>query len=150
MFPVIYKTNVIAFILLFFPDLAMTSMTKLSGIRLLQKDINYVRFVIILSFASRKTLIIRVTKNSLSTVVSRYFYRPTFAVLFIFLALAVGLRLLNVKEDMHMRTFSGKRSTLALAIAAVTAMSGWVVFRRPAQQALSMIQLNRRYLLLAA
>ena len=28
---------------------------------------------------------------------------------------------------MHMRTFSGKRSTLALAIAAVTAMSGWVV-----------------------
>ena len=26
-----------------------------------------------------------------------------------------------------MRTFSGKRSTLALAIAAVTAMSGWVV-----------------------
>ena len=25
-----------------------------------------------------------------------------------------------------MRTFSGKRSTLALAIAAVTAMSGWV------------------------
>ena len=26
-----------------------------------------------------------------------------------------------------MRTFSGKRSTLALAIAAVTAMSGWIV-----------------------
>lgn len=26
-----------------------------------------------------------------------------------------------------MRTFSGKRNTLALAIAAVTAMSGWVV-----------------------
>ena len=26
-----------------------------------------------------------------------------------------------------MRTFSGKRSTLALAVAAVTAMSGWVV-----------------------
>jgi hypothetical protein len=40
---------------------------------------------------------------------------------------------------MHMRTFSGKRSTLALAIAAVTAMSGWIVFRRPAQQVLLMI-----------
>lgn len=39
-----------------------------------------------------------------------------------------------------MRTFSGKRSTLALAIAAVTAMSGWVVVPQPAQQALSMIQ----------
>ncbi|VTM53307.1 N-acetylglucosamine-regulated outer membrane porin [Klebsiella pneumoniae] len=34
-----------------------------------------------------------------------------------------------------MRTFSGKRSTLALAIAAVTAMSGWVWLHRPAQQA---------------
>ncbi|AZA43405.1 hypothetical protein EB840_09455 [Klebsiella quasipneumoniae] len=34
------------------------------------------RFVIILSFASRKTLIIRVTKNSLSTVVSRPFSPP--------------------------------------------------------------------------
>ncbi len=26
-----------------------------------------------------------------------------------------------------MRTFSGKRSTLALAIAGITAMSGWIV-----------------------
>jgi len=33
---------------------------------------------------------------------------------------------LKVKEDIHMRTFSGKRSTLALAIAGVTAMSGWI------------------------
>ena len=39
-----------------------------------------------------------------------------------------------------MRTFSGKRSTLALAIAAVTAMSGLDrLFRRPAQQVLLMI-----------
>lgn len=33
---------------------------------------------------------------------------------------------LSVNKESHMRTFSGKRSTLALAIAGITAMSGWV------------------------
>jgi outer membrane porin, OprD family len=44
----------------------------------------------------------------------------------IFIAAHLVSAFLKVKEDMHMRTFSGKRSTLALAIAGVTAMSGWI------------------------
>ncbi|CDL53848.1 hypothetical protein [Klebsiella pneumoniae] len=43
------------------------------------------RFVIILSFASRKTLIIRVTKNkSIYSGFAVFFTAPHFAVLFIF------------------------------------------------------------------
>jgi hypothetical protein len=42
-----------------------------------------------------------------------------------------------------MRTFSGKRSALALAIAGVTAMSGLVVLQRPKQQVSSMILPSR-------
>ena len=39
-----------------------------------------------------------------------------------------------------MRTFSGKRSALALAIAGITALSGLVVVPQAQAEALSMIQ----------
>ena len=45
-----------------------------------------------------------------------------------------------------MRTFSGKRSTLALAIAGVTAMSGFMAMPEIHRR----FNLNRRYILLAA
>lgn len=50
-----------------------------------------------------------------------------------------------------MRTFSGKRSTLALAIAGVTAMSGFMAIPGgSAPKVHRRFNLNRRYLLLAA
>jgi hypothetical protein len=54
------------------------------------------------------------------------FSRSSFFLKFLFFASALR-RILKVKEDLTMRTFSGKRSTLALAIAGVTALSGFTM-----------------------
>lgn len=95
------------------------------------------RLVIILCFRAEKGLIIRVAKNSLFTVTRKSSFFVTLFKIFIFFSLlAFATAYLKVKEDIHMRTFSGKRSTLALAIAGVTALTGWVAV----PQASSMIQ----------